>query len=356
MSAHRSPIHHGSKEAIEAVRESLGKRTGDFERSMGRLAANVGRGFYAKSGSEFGRAMAQIPYDPYSEEDERLKENMEILAYLQKVQAANQEEQYRRDRMAQEYDLASRKLMEDSRHHKAAEGRISRAGYGIHNAQEAKLLENEIKQETGDHVEAIGAMNPQMRIHADKIVNDYISRANSASEGLQTVSRMKEIAQSNPQILNSWQFVVANRYLDKPTLMNQISLMPLSDEEKDALFEMASLAKSLNVDSIKGIPAKGINMQLERMLFGANPSARMTLNAFTNGLDKAQEGFEYGYREYGKAAEYGRKGLYYKPSVREVKSKPPTPAEHEGMAKVETPSIENLSDEELNKLYQSVAE
>lgn len=354
MHAPQSPINTGSREAIESIRQSLGHRTSDFEKSMGRLASNVGRGLYAKSGSEFGKAMAQIPYDPYEEEEQRIKENMEILAYLQRAQEANKEQEYRRLKMAQDYNLQNRHLTESERHNRATEGKPTSSGYDILNTKEAKAVESQIKAETGDHVEAIGAMKPQMKLYANKSIDDYISRANAAADGLQTVSRMKSLAEANPQLLNSWQFIVTNRYMDKPTLLNQIALLPLSEEEKDTLFEMASLAKNLNVDSIKGIPSKGLNQNLERMLFSANPNSRMSLGAFNNILDKTQEGFEYGYREYGKAAKYGREGLLYKPSIREAKEHAPTAEEHKAMADAETPSIKNLSDKDFEELYSTV--
>lgn len=352
-----NPISYGSRAAMEAVRQSIGNRTGDTERALGRLASNVARGLYAKSGSAFGQQMAQIQYDPYADEDAQLKENLEVLDFIKRsehAQAMLEKEQQHRN---QQYLMHQQSLAEQERHHRAAEGaQHALHAYEIENAKEAALIAKRIKEETGDHVQPMAAMKPAMQQYANKQTDQYIEITNAAAEGLQTTERMKEIAISNPSILNNWNFVVANMYNQHPGFWQQAALnLKVSKKDRDAFFEMASLAKNLNIAGVKKIPARGLNQMLERELFSANPNARMSQGALLKVLDKTKEGLEHSYTEYGKAARYGRDGYLYKPMTKMANSKAPTAEQHQELADIESPGatspgLESLTDEQINQM------
>jgi hypothetical protein len=317
----RDPINQGSIDAIHRARESLSGKPksllGNVFSGLGDVAVGSLRG----SPHEVNRQVGNAMMTGNESQALHMKQNMQIMQHLQQQQEMQAMMKHRAN---QEMGNALH-MQEQARHNKAHEG------FELHKLREtlaekqqikneAKLREKQILDESGDKVHYIDSLPNNIRNKAIQRGMEYETQHEASGKSIEIGNRILEIARNNPDILNNWKYVAANRYTKDPGYLNQILMnLGLSDEEKSSLMEIESLVKEYNLATLKSFPSgTRPNQFLEQALFAANPSGKMPLPTLENAINKQNERNFHQYNETGKGYDYFRRGYRYETEARHI--------------------------------------
>ena len=259
-----------------------------------------------------------------------------------------------------ERDYKEKHLQEMARHNKAQEvisgtdAEVNKQLKQIQLNQKKMELENkkaltaedtEIYKNNGDRVQSIQTMPYQTQLHLEKKGDEFLSKANSASEGLEAINTMKEIATRNPGILSNWKWVQQYSFTHDPSQVKSLIMnSTLPEKDKEDLFNLASASKELLVKSIKGMPNNSLNQQMEKFISGATAGGHMPQKALLNALDKAENHLNYSYQEYGKGVNYFNEGKMYRLKPYNAQNKYQNSYAQESMPIQEAGDNNNLSE------------
>ena len=360
-----SPISNGALTAIRSVKQSLAMDEAEKRRALG-----LGIMGFASSLSQPGHGQGlsgmlgavNAGFSPaiqaYLSEQARVEQqNANILKTAMDAE----------DKQA-ERDYKEKHLQEMARHNKAQEAingtdaEINKQLKQMQLEQKKIELENkrnlinedkEIYKNTGDSVQSIQTMPYQTQLHLEKAGEEYLTKANSANEGLSAISTMKDVLAKKPEIFGTWKAVHQYSFNHDPSQVKQfIMSLSIPEEDKEALFTFNTAAKDVLIKSIKQLPNNAVNQQFERFMQSVNPNTQMPVGTLTKNLDKLENSFNYSAQEYNKGVDYFNKGKIYRPKAFNPKTKYQNGHRQESITK-NVNSIEKISDDELDAMINA---
>lgn len=182
--------------------------------------------------------------------------------------------------------------------------------------QEALQVEKEIFEKNGDKVKFIDNLPPSLAKDAEKHIKEYTEKANQDLAAEKRLQRAVQISKDHPELFGNLNAIISSRYNEDPGYINNILKNKIPEESRDAASELAGIVKNIFTDSVKGIPAKGVNQFIEKKLEGGSPNQRWTAKAFEKVVSEALNEYSDSYNEHKKAADYGSSGLYYRPKAK----------------------------------------
>lgn len=294
-------------------------------------------------------------------EKEYMGQNLGLLKYLTEAEAARKENQMK---LANMFETNRHNLANEAYHNSL----IRRNNLEMESLGNAREVAKKIQAETGDHVIPIETASPSQQSFYNKTVQDYQERANAALASKEAAETLNGLAHTHPQIFNSLKYAAANKFNNDPGYLNQIAQNAgLTEEDKLAFFKAVEASKVLNVNGLKGITPKGLNMTVDKMLFGANPNAAWSPRAVIESTSVSVPKFDEIYNEFNKGVDYAREGFFYrtrtvKPKASRQKYEAAPIAEHPHQAsqgidkavidkvRAEYPELQNASDEVIWKV------
>lgn len=202
--------------------------------------------------------------------------------------------------------------------------------------QDAVQVEQEILQKNGDHVKFIDNMPTSGKTYAEKHIKEYTEKANQALASEKRLERAVQIAKDHPALFGNLNAIIASRYNEDPGYLNNVLKNKIPKEDLNAMSELSGIVKNIFTDSIKGVPAKGINQFIEKKIEGASPNTRWTAESFSKVVSEALAESKESHEEYKKVADYGSSGLYYRPKAKSRKELKPIPNQQQSnMAEIE---------------------
>jgi hypothetical protein len=329
-----SPISNGALTAIRSVKQSLAMDEAEKRRALG-----LGLMGFASSLSQpgYGRGLSGMlgavnaGFSPaiqaYLNEQNRVEQrNSNILKTAVDAE----------DKQA-ERDYKEKHLQEMARHNKASEAinsvgaDVTRALNKIKLEEESYLAkqrknlreqDNEIYKSTGDRVESIKTMPYSTQLHLEKTGEEYLTKANSANEGLSAIATMKDVLAKKPELFGTWKAVQQYSFNHDPTQVKQLIMsLSIPEEDKEALFTFSTAAKDVLIKGIKQLPNNAVNQQFEKFMMSVNPNTQMPVGTLIKNLDKLENSFSYSAQEYNKGVDYFNKGKIYRPKAFDPKTK-----------------------------------
>jgi hypothetical protein len=228
-------------------------------------------------------------------------------------------QQYEKE-LAQEDSLQRQNMESQIRHHKdlSTDAEIKRK-----ERQEALDIEKEILDANGDYVKFIDNMPTSEKIYAEKQIKEYTEKSNQALAAEKRLQRAVQIAKDHPALFGNLNAIIASRYNEDPGYLNNLLKNKIPKKDLNAMSELQGIVKNIFTDSIKGVPAKGINQFIEKKIEGGSPNQRWTAEAFSKVVNEALEENKPLHDEYKKGSDYGSSGLFYRPKAKSRKESTP---------------------------------
>ena len=256
-------------------------------------------------------------------------EEKKLEYYLNSNEIRQSENEMQRDDNLNRQNLESQIM---SHRDKSSDAEVKRREH-----QEALDVEKEIFEKNGDHVKFIDNMSTSGKTYAEKQIKEYTEKSNQALAAETRLKRAVQIAKDHPALFGNLNAIIASRYNEDPGYLNNILKNKIPPEDLNAMSELQGIVKNIFTDSIKGIPAKGINQFIEKKIEGGSPNQRWTAEAFSKVVSEALEENKDTYDEYKKAADYGSEGLSYRPRAKSRKESVEKPIEN----KFDASEVEN---------------
>lgn len=243
-------------------------------------------------------------------------EEQKLKYYLDSPEVKNYEAS-----LANEDAIESESLREKSLYNKS---RFEDAEIKRKEHQDALQIEKDILENTGDHVKFIDNLPTSLRTNAEARIKEYTEKANQHLAAEKRLHRAIQIAEEHPELFGNLNAIISSRYNENPGYLNNLLKNKIPPKSRDAMSELAGIVKNIFTDSVKGVPAKGINRFIEQKLEAGSPNQRWTASAFKKVVQEAEKESAKEYNEYKKGSDYGSQGLIYRPRA---KSREETPKE-----------------------------
>lgn len=185
---------------------------------------------------------------------------------------------------------------------------------------EAKRLEQETFERTGDRVSALDKYNTSTYNIQLKKVYEGIDAGNAAAKALRDVERLKEIVGKLPNLYNSLDLLILNARSENPSPLNTLLSKKIKKEDMALYQEANKLLTDLYTTELKTIPARGINQYLERQVRKKIPDLGVVPEAFNRVLAPIEDNLRHVYNDGRKYSNYFQNELIYKPQVKSLDS------------------------------------
>jgi hypothetical protein len=296
-----APIHQAAISAqprhsasdLQRLKEELGMTQTPFQKAWKPVSGLL---------QDIGNIVGRRPVHPARDyETEEANKNLALLEYLKREREhqermshqLNQLEESRRyhDMMAPQYAAHAEELRER-----------------VHEKQLYKQKEKEFEDEYGFRAKYIPSYTPSMQLHTAKKHEGYIEKADAALKAREEATILMRAAETHPHLFNSAYFSILSKYGNDPTLLNNVLSKSVPEKDRDMLFAINAASKGLYINSVKGLPARGLNMQIEKVIRGATGGGHMSTGAVLELMPKVIEEADSYYNEYSKANELFNQG------------------------------------------------
>lgn len=341
----RNPIADGAGTGIEAARRSLQMNKDENSRALGRAMMHFfsgknlpapGSGLAGALGTvnaSFLPAMQQ--YD--AERDRIAKENFALMQHEEEMRrhAAKEEEQrahFEEMRRLHDAQIA---------HYQAQDDRLAEGPYSKEERERDYWADKEKDLPLGTElIEKYRNKPSEWRIIQNDVQDAY-TQAKAAKQGMKITSRMKDIIKDHPTLYNKMDVILLNKYNTDPSLLLQKAIEAKVPTKDVAAFqELSKLTADLFALQTKLVPAKGINMFMEKQIRQKIPDARMVPHAFNKIADRMYTDFREAYAPAEEKVNLAKKGIWKKNELMPLE-------DLEGEIRKET-NPKNLSEEDLD--------
>lgn len=349
----RNPIGEGSMAAMEAAKRSLQMNENENKRALGRAMMHF---FSGKNLPEPGAGLAGnlgainasfLPaMETYDAERSRIEQQNYALMQQEEEQrrhAAREQEELRRHQAAEE-----QRMIEHEEMKRVHDAQIEHHHATIRHLAEKDQLENrwkEVEKDLEPGVEPIAKYedHPSMWNFINKDIESTVEQGNYARDGMSIISRLKQVMKESPHIYNKMDYILLNKYNQDPGFWTQQAINLKVPKKDMANFqEAAKLTADLFALEAKSVPARGINMFMEKQLRQKVPDIKMAPGAFNKVADRAYKKFESTYKNAAKKSDHAERGLWYRNKI-----KPMEEEEQQVIYDTQTKPAMEMSVEEL---------
>jgi hypothetical protein len=316
MPQRRNPLETGSMAAIEAAKRSLEMSDAENQRALGRAligmasgmrnSKSYGQGFAGNIGAlTDGLAPALSAYDSERDRIAHMNHTLQMQHKQEEMLARKEEREMKK--IAHDLEMENRKI-------KVAEGYL-----GLERTKhedEKKQLE-ELSQ-PGAKI-PLSHLRPSQWNLAQKEIQSNIEKGEAAHTALETISHIKSILNNNPNITKNMSTIMLAAQRHDPSIVRQKLNSWFIPEKTRAESEMlAKHLSNLYTSKLKGFPARGMNMFLEKQLREGNLDINMGVPAMIELLEQDEKGIKPIYENAQEVYDEYEKGYFYRPRPKKL--------------------------------------
>lgn len=341
----RNPLETGSRMAIEAAKRSLEMSDSENQRALGRalmgMAAGIknsksyGQGFAGNIGAlTDGLLPALNAYDSERDRIAHMNHALQLQQKQEEILARKEEREMKR--MNHDLEMENRKI-------KIAEGYL-----GLERSKnEEEKKEHEQLSQPGAKI-PLSHLKPSQWNLAQKEIQSNIEKGEASHAALETISHIKSILKNNPNITKNMSTIMLAAQRHDPSIVRQRLNSWFIPEKTRADSEMlAKHLSNLYTSKLKGFPARGMNMFLEKQLREGNIDINMGVPSMIELLDQDEKALKPIYENAQEVYDEYEKGYFYRPRPKKLSSYKDSEDENdENVVKKEASSIASEMTEE----------
>lgn len=306
-----NPIASGSNIALDAVKRSLQMSDSENQRALtrgmfGMMSSIYNNPHYGQGvgGNIAATVSGVLPFlDRYDAERNRISNiNYAILSQQKEEERLARREAMEMRRLQQQMELAEKKL-------------------GIEQSY-LSLEKQKREDERREHAELekagakipLSTLKPSQWNIAQKEIQSNLDRGQAAHDTLQSIYAAKHILKNDPHITKNMSTIMLAAQRHDPSIVRQKLNSWFIPEETRVNAEM--LAKNLSniyTSKLKGFPARGMNMFLEKQLREGNVDINMSSDSIIKLLDKDEKALNHIYKGAQEVYDEYEKGYFYRP-------------------------------------------
>lgn len=314
----RNPIASGAEAAIAATKRSLEMSDAENNRALGRsiiqMMSNVYKqpswgtsraGNIGALGASFGAGL-----EAYDRERDRIANINHML----------QTEQKREEALARREEREMKKMEHDMR--MAQQNLAINQGYlGLEKQKrEDDRKDHEELSKAGAKIPLSSLKTSQWNI-AQKEIQSNLDKGQAAHDSLQSIYAAKRILREDPNITKNMSTIMLAAQRNDPNIVRQKLNSWLIPEETRVNAEMlAKHLSNLYTSKLKGFPARGMNMFLEKQLREGSVDINMTANSIIKLLDKDEKVLDHIYKSSQEVYDEYEKGYFYRPRPMKIET------------------------------------
>jgi hypothetical protein len=281
----QNPLSEGSMQAVNAARQSMGGRKKGMLSGLLDVANQFSINSLRGSDTAAGRALGHSFRTPDEKAEEESQKNYKMMQFLAAQNQANQEQDYRQQKMMQENAYRQQGLSERMRHNRALESQYGERlrMSGDRNSKEEKgLMDMEILQSEIPDAVPFSAMTAQERSLASKNLKSRINAPKHSGHSLEILDEIVKITQDHPSLAGSFTTLLAKQPVSERFFMD--------NKERTALNKFRTLTRQLALSNVeKGVGNARMGVFLEKLISEAKPDPNMTPDAIKYLRDQARE-------------------------------------------------------------------
>lgn len=347
-----SPLEKGSMMAVQSARDSIAAKKrmlamddNENQRALGRAILamqqnmnnnpNYGTGTMANIAAlAQGAAHGMLNYD----------QERERIANANNVLLAQQREE---ERLARQEELQMKKMAHAMEMDKKRLG-IEQGYYGLKKQErEDELNQHKQMSEYGAKI-PLSSMGENRFNHAQKEIKEYLEQGESARNVLESIKGAKQILKEDPEITKNMSTIMLAAQRHDPTIIRQKLNSVFIPEETRVRAEMLTkYLSNIYTSKLKGMPARGMNMFLEKQLKEGNVDINLDAKSIIGLLDEDERSAEHKYMNGIEVYDEYEKGNFYRPKPMRLR---------EEEAKESGPAIKSNDVEEFRQLLKALKE
>lgn len=332
-----NPIAEGTQSGIQAARSSMGMDAAQAARARGMAFMTMGNHLAQPGhGPGFGGALKAFNTGFLPSAKAYRGEEQQAEAQNAYIMQQMQLEQLRRQQMQHQERMAEAKLAQRAEEqaalqaHRAAQlGEMRGYHQGKLGLEERKLAEKEGIIPGTENMPGIPlrSLTPGARTAEHKVFNENQTAIKKNENSLKILQEMKKIFNKYPDIGDSYVHL-----LNDNTVMGKTARSLMNKDKLTAIQELNKLGNDLIFEKIKGMPAKGINIFLEKKIGESVASGNSTKDAADFVIDHMMDVTNKGIKESKNYVNSYKKGYIPIAPEEEIEEAPETEAPKRGSA------------------------
>jgi hypothetical protein len=329
-----SPLEKGSMMAVQSARDSIAAKKrmlamddNESQRALGRAILamrdsmnnnpNYGTGTMANIAALAGGAADGMMQ--YDQERERIANANNFLLSQQREE----------ERLARQEELQMKKMAHAMEMDKKRLG-IEQGYYGLKKQErEDELNQHKRMSEYGAKI-PLSSMGENRFNHAQKEIKEYLEQGESARNVLDSIKGAKQILKEDPGITKNMATIMLAAQRHDPTIVRQkLNSVFIPEETRIRAEMLTKYLSNIYTSKLKGMPARGMNMFLEKQLKEGNVDINLDAKSIIGLLDEDERNAEHKYKNGLEVYDEYEKGNFYRPKplkLREEEEKESGPA------------------------------
>jgi len=313
-----SPLEKGSMMAVQSARDSIAAKKrmlamddNESQRALGRAILamrdsmnndpNYGTSTMANIAAlAGGAANGMMSYD---QERERIANanNVLLSQQMEEERLAKQQEMQMK-RMAHEMEMAQKNL------------KINEGYLGLKRAErEDELNQHKQMSEHGAKI-PLSTLGKNQWTAAQHEIKSNLEQGESARQVLESIRGAKKILQEDPTITKNMSTIMLAAQRHDPTIVRQKLNSVFIPEETRVRAEMLTkYLSNIYTSKLKGMPARGMNMFLEKQLKEGNVDINLDAKSIIGLLNEDERVSEHKYKNGLEVYDEYEKGNFYRP-------------------------------------------
>lgn len=313
-----SPLEKGSMMAVQSARDSIAAKKrmlamddNESQRALGRAILamrdsmnndpNYGTGTMANIAAlAGGAANGMMSYD---QERERIANanNVLLSQQMEEERLAKQQEMQMK-RMAHEMEMAQKNL------------KINEGYLGLKRAErEDELNQHKQMSEHGAKI-PLSTLGKNQWSAAQHEIKSNLEQGESARQVLESIRGAKKILQEDPTITKNMSAIMLAAQRHDPTIVRQKLNSVFIPEDTRVRAEMLTkYLSNIYTSKLKGMPARGMNMFLEKQLKEGNVDINLDAKSIIGLLNEDERVSEHKYKNGLEVYDEYEKGNFYRP-------------------------------------------